>query len=220
MGCAPRGLFPLRPETRKCRAGVGENVPQGHPRLGMIHRVLRTVMKAGLPPPNLHWVLLELSFHLDSSLCPPAQDSPSCYREEAPGGPRQGPAVLSHRQCAPGLTTPAYGRAQGSHSHPGLCSWTVHTPKGRQRAVTPYPHLLGSVTCFLGPNSWWQAFAVCLWQTMPQCTAERLSFCTPLLRLCPLLGPRTNRWVSGQGPSGLHGQPRLDTWLPLGSPPL
>lgn len=119
----------------------------------------------------------------------------------------------------PGLATPAYSRAQGSHSHPGLCSWTVHTPKGRQRAVTPYPHLLGSVTCFLGPTSWWQAFPVCLWQTMPQSTAERLSFCTPPLRLCPLLGPRTNRWVSGQGPSGLHGQPRVDTWLPLGESP-
>lgn len=89
----PGGLFPLRPETRKCRAGVGENVPQGHPCLGMIPRVMRTVMKAGLPPLNLHWVLLELSFHLDSSLRPPAQDSPSCYKEEAPGGPRQGPAV-------------------------------------------------------------------------------------------------------------------------------
>lgn len=70
MARPPGGLFLLRPETRKGRARAGDIGPRvtGLPCPGMSHkgRRTRTVVKAGLRPTNLQWVLLERSFHLAS----------------------------------------------------------------------------------------------------------------------------------------------------------
>lgn len=47
-----------------------------------------TVAKAGLPPLNLYWGLLELAFCLDSSLHPPVATAPYMLQgRKVQGGP-------------------------------------------------------------------------------------------------------------------------------------